>query len=574
MSSKFNVWFVVALLISTTFVAAQPVFQITFPSTVSREALEGRVILMLTKDGKTEPKSQVRWGLNAIPIFGKNAVQWRPNQVFVIDKTVFGYPYQSLQELPAGDYYVQAALNRYETFNLKTGHKVTLPHSWEAGQNWRMEPGNLFSKPEKIRIDPAKKQLFRIALSVVNPQITPPEDTPYIRHIKIQSKLLTAFWGRPMYLGAHVLVPAGFDEHPEARYPLMLFHGHFPANFAGFRTTPPDPNLKCTYSERFRLDCYNRIEQQEAYNFYQKWISKDFPRYLVVEIQHANPYYDDSYAVNSANLGPYGDAIMTELLPAIEQKFRGIGEGWARFTYGGSTGGWEALAAQMFYPDAFNGAFVACPDPVDFRAFTLVNLYKDKNAYTWSGPHRELEKPGYRNYLGEVTATVREQNHYELVLGDKSRSGDQWDIWEAVYSPQGADGYPKRIFDKRTGEIDPEVAAYWRENYDLRHIMQRDWSTLGAKLQGKLHIYCGDMDNYYLNNAVYLMEDFLRNGTQNPKSDAVVAYGDRAEHCWNGDPDNPNAISRLRYNWQYLPQILKRIEVSAPAGADLQSWRY
>lgn len=295
---------------------------------------------------------------------------------------------------------------------------------------------------------------------------------------------------------------------------------------------------------------------------------------MVVEIQHANPYYDDSYAVNSATLGPYGDAIMTELLPAIEQKFRGIGEGWARFTYGGSTGGWEALAAQIFYPEAFNGAFAACPDPVDFRAYTLVNLYKDNNAYTWQGPHREIEKPGYRNYLGEVTATIRDQHHYELVLGDKSRSGDQWDIWEAVYSPQGSDGYPKRIFDKKTGEINTEVAAYWRENYDLRHIMERDWAKLGPKLQGKIHLYCGDMDNYYLNNAVYLIEDFLRNRSQNPKSDAVVAYGDRAEHCWNGDPDHPNAISRLRYNWQYLPMILKRIEDSVPPDSDVRSWRY
>ncbi|MBL7979776.1 MAG: hypothetical protein JNN12_15680 [Bacteroidetes Order II. Incertae sedis bacterium] len=573
MRKKIGFW-LATILLSTAPSFAQPVFEISFSKTLSLEPLDGRIILMFTKDNTSEPKSQVRWGLNAIPIFGKNAESWRPNQPQVIDHTIFGYPYESLKDLPAGEYYVQAALNRYETFNLKTGHQVKLPRSWDAGQNWRKEPGNLFSKPQKLRIDPTKKQIIRLNLTEINPEITPPKDTPYIRHIKIQSKLLTEFWGRPMYLGAHVLVPEGFDAHPEARYPLMLFHGHFPADFGGFRTSAPDPSLICAYSERFRLDCYNRIEQQEAYNFYQKWISKDFPRYLVVEIQHANPYYDDSYAVNSANLGPYGDAIMTELLPAIEQKFRGIGEGWARFTYGGSTGGWEALAAQVFYPEAFNGAFAACPDPVDFRAYTLVNLYEDKNAYTWHGPHREIEKPGYRNYLGEVTATVRDQNHYELVLGDKSRSGDQWDIWEAVYSPQGSDGYPKRIFDKKTGKINPEVAAYWRENYDLRHIMERDWAKLGPKLQGKIHLYCGDMDNYYLNNAVYLMEDFLRNRTQNPKSDAVIAYGDRAEHCWNGDPENPNAISRLRYNWQYLPMILKRIEDSAPPGADVRSWRY
>ena len=158
------------------------------------------------------------------------------------------------------------------------------------------------------------------------------------------------------------------------------------------------------------------------------------------------------------------------------------------------------------------------------------------------------------------------------MLGDKSRSGQQWDIWEAVYSPQGADGYPQRIFDKRTGVIDPKVAAYWRENYDLRHIMQRDWKTLGPKIRDKIFLYVGDMDNYYLNNAVYLTEDFLK--TADPAFTGEIAYGDRAEHCWNGDPNQPNHISRLRYHTMYMDRILKRIAAAAPKGADLTSWRY
>jgi hypothetical protein len=293
----------------------------------------------------------------------------------------------------------------------------------------------------------------------------------------------------------------------------------------------------------------------------------------VVEIQHANPYYDDSYAVNSANLGPYGDAITRELLPEIERRFRGIGEGWARFLYGGSTGGWEALAVQVFYPDDYNGAFAACPDPIDFGAYTSVDLYRDANAYYADGPFQRLARPGHRNWLGHVSATVEDYNHLELALGTKGRSGDQFDIWEAVYSPVGEDGYPKRIWDKRSGVIDPDVAAHWREGYDLRHILERDWAELGPKLAGKIHIYVGDMDNYYLNNAVYLMEDFLKS-TTDPAYGGEVDYGDRAEHCWNGDHESSNAVSRLRYNTMYVPKILKRIEASAPAGADLTSWRY
>ena len=186
---------------------------------------------------------------------------------------------------------------------------------------------------------------------------------------------------------------------------------------------------------------------------------------------------------------------------------------------------------------------------------------------------KRTPRPGRRNWLGHVSCTLEQSNHRELVLGTHSRSGDQWDIWEAVYSPVGEDGYPKRIWDKMTGDIDHEVAEYWKENYDLRHILERDWKTLGPKLKGKLHIYCGDMDNYYLNNAVYLTEEFLES-TTDPYYEGEVDYGDRAEHCWNGDHDRPNALSRLRYNIMFVPRMMERIREAAPAGADTTSWRY
>jgi hypothetical protein len=298
----------------------------------------------------------------------------------------------------------------------------------------------------------------------------------------------------------------------------MIFEDHFVSGFDDFRAIPPDPNLKSDYSERFHLAGYNRIQQQEAYKTYQQWISASYPRYLVIKIQHANPYYDDSYAVNSANLGPYGDAIETELMPAIEKKFRGIGQGWARFLYGGSTGGWESLAVQIFYPTHYNGAFVACPDPVDFHAFTNIDLYEDKNAFYLEGAHKRVLQPSMRDYLGHTTSTTLDNNAYELALGDHGRSGEQFDIWQAVYSPVGPDGYPVPIFDKATGEIDHKTAAYWHEHYDLNAILARDWPTLGPELQGKLHVYVGSDDTYFLNDAVYRLEDFLKN-TSNPPYD-------------------------------------------------------
>ncbi len=548
-----------------------PAFTVSFDEELSAEALDGRVILLLSTREEGEPRFQVSPGGNAIQVMGVDVEGMGPGDLARFDSSVFGYPVESLRDLEPGRYRVQAVLHEYETFELATGHTVKLPMDDGEGQHWNRSPGNLVSEPEWIEVTAGGS--YHIDLDRVIPPIEPPADTEWLKHVRMQSEMLTEFWGRPMYLGAHVLLPEGFDEHLEARYPLMVFHGHFPHDFGGFRTEPPDPDLEPDYSARFDVHGYNRIVQQEAYDFYRTWTSDDFSRFIIIEIQHATPYYDDSYAVNSASQGPWGDAITYELIPYIEERFRGIGEGWARFLYGGSTGGWEALAVQVFYPDEYNGCFAACPDPIDFREYTQVDIYENQNAYWEGGPFRRVERPGHRDWLGRISSTVRDYNHMELALGTNGRSGDQYDIWQAVYSPQGPDGYPAPIWDKYTGEIDHEVASYWRENYDLRHIMERDWAALGPKLAGKIHIYAGDMDNYYLNNSVYLTEQFLES-TTDPYYAGVVDYGDRAEHCWNGDHENPNHISRLRYNTMYVPRIMERIRQSAPRGADLTSWRY
>ncbi len=562
-----------ALLFSFDATAAEASFSVSFPDSVADGPLDGRLILILAKDAEREPRFQVSAGVNAVQIFGVDVHGATAGEIIAIGDDVFGYPHDKLSQVPEGEYVVQAVLHKYETFNLANGKTVKLPMDRGEGQQWARAPGNLYSESSTVTLDKQTVGTIPVVMDKVIAPIESLEDTRYVKHVRIKSERLSEFWGRDMYLGAHVLVPEGFDEHPEARYPLMIFHGHHPADFGGFQETPPAADLECEYSARFDLDCYNRIEQQEAYDFYRTWIGPDFPRMLIIEIQHANPYYDDSYAVNSANLGPYGDAITYELIPYIERRFRGLGEPWARFLYGGSTGGWEAMAAQVFYPDEYNGAFAACPDPIDFRAFVSIDMYEDDNAYFMQGPIHRLPRPERRNYLGHITVMMEDENHMELVLGTKNRSGGQYDIWEAVYSPMAEDGYPERAWDKRTGEINHEVTEYWRDNYDLRHILERDWATLGPKLEGKLHIYVGDMDNYYLNNAVYLAEAFLES-TTDPYYGGVVDYGDRAEHCWNGDHENPNAISRLRYNTMYVPRILERIEESAPAGADLTSWRY
>ena len=552
--------------------APAPRFFVTFPVAKSAVPLDGRLLLILSTDSSAEPRNQISDIYETQLIIGRDVEAWAPGRVAVLDASAEGFPLASLRDVPMGRYRVQALLNRYETYHRADGHVVKLPPDRGEGQQWNRKPGNLYSTPQWITIDPRRRNLIRIVLDQEIPAIPDPPDTKYVRHIRIQSKLLSDFWGRPMFLGAHVLLPQGFDEHPQARYPIVIDHGHFPDDLGGWRETPPDPNLAPDSSVRFHLGGYNRIQQQAAWQFYQDWTGPGFPRVLLVEIQHPTPYYDDSYAVNSANNGPYGDAIMRELVPEIERRFRGIGQGWARFTYGGSTGGWEAMAVQMFYPDDFNGAFVACPDPIDFRQYTLVNIYADSNAYWFPSQWKPVPRGGHRDYLGNISVTIGQMNQLERVIASHGRSGGQWDIWQAVYSPVGADGYPQPIWDKRTGAIDHAVAAYWRDHYDLGAILRRDWATLGPKLRGKLHIYVGEADNYYLTDAVYLVEDFLKHA--DPPADAEVDYESRAEHCWNGDHTRANAYSRLRYPQMFIPRIMEQIRRNHPVDADTSSWRY
>ena len=573
------------LIVLASFAGSSSATSVTVlrPANASQEPLNGRLLLMLSTEEGREPRFQIGDGTSTQQIFGLNVEGWRPGTSRTMDSTAFGYPLASLNDVPAGTYRAQALLHIYETFHRSDGHVVQLPMDRGEGQRWNRAPGNLLSTPVEVTIRRGGPPVS-LVLDDVIPPIEPVPDTRYIKHIKIQSERLTRFWGRPMHLGAVLLLPEGFDEHPEARYPLAIMHGHFPRTLGGFRETPPDPDLPAVDAPWIAEHCpnghhpecaahgYERVRQQAAHDFYRLWTGPDFPRVIVMLVQHANPYYDDSYAVNSANLGPYGDAITYELIPHVEQQFRGLGP-WARGVYGGSTGGWEALAVQVLYPDQYNGAHASCPDPIDFRAYGQVNIYEDTNAYYLEGPWQRIARPGRRNYLGAVQGTLAAMNLRELALGTRGRSGDQWDIWEAVYSPVDDDGYPKRIWDKKTGVIDHSVTSHWREHYDLRHILERDWATLGPKLRGKLNIYVGEMDNYYLNNAVYLMERFLA-ATSDPPFDGVVAYGARDEHCWNGDPEKINAYSRLEYHQRFIPLLVERWLSSAPPGADTTSWRY
>lgn len=339
---------------------------VRFSRDLADQPIDGRIILILSTNDEDEPRNQVVDGPATQQAFGIDVNALSPGENAIIDVNVLGYPLDRLDLVPSGTYRMQAVLVRYETVHRSDGHTIKVPWDRGEGRQWNKTPGNFYSTPKEVAFDPSKGGAIQIELDQVIPEIPAPPESKYIKHERIINDRLSEFWGRPVELGVHVLLPEGFEEHPEARYPLVIFHGHFPYTFDGFREEPPDPDLEPDYSERFQRTGYNRTVQEEAHRFYQDWTGPDYPRMIIIVIQHANPFYDDSYAVNSANLGPYGDAITYDLIPYIEQKYRGIGEGWARFLYGGSTGGWEALAAQVFYPKEYNGCWAACPDPIDF----------------------------------------------------------------------------------------------------------------------------------------------------------------------------------------------------------------
>ncbi len=541
--------------------------------------LQGRLLVLLAAgEHEDEPRFLVGDGDETAQVFGIDLDGWDGSSR-VLAGDVAGYPLDSPDELPAGEVRAQAVLHRYETFTRADGHVVSLPPDRGEGQQWNRAPGNLVSTPVKVRLE--RGGAIELELDQVIPPLPPFVETRLLKRIEIESKLLTKFWGRSMKLGALVLLPEGWESHPSARYPVVINHGHFSRTLSGYREEPPDPSLPAVNLEGLRLECpdghsdacgkhgYERYMQEAAHGFFKQWTGPSFPRVLLVQIEHANPYYDDSYAVNSENLGPYGDAITHELIPAIEERFRGLGP-WARGMYGGSTGGWEALAAQVLYPDAYNGAIACCPDPLDFRAYGNIDLYQDTNAYYSEGPFRRTPRAGSRTPDGRLRSTIEQDNRMELALGTRSRSGQQWDIWEAVYSPVGPDGYPRRVFDKRTGVIDRSVLEHWRERYDLGHILTRDWATLGPKLRGKLWIHVGDMDTFFLERSVRLVEERLRA----LGADAVVTYGHGHGHCWSGVPEQMNFESRMTYHARFIPLLVERFLQSAPQGADTKSWRY
>jgi enterochelin esterase-like enzyme len=539
----------------STAAKANQKIEVSFPASASSKPITGRVIVILTRNGSREPRLQIGWWNQRIPFFGADVNQLKPGEPAIIDPNTLGFPLKSLCELPSADYYAQALLNVYTEFHRSDGHTIWAHMDQWEGQQFNLSPGNLSSEVQSVHLDPAQGFDIKLSLSRVIPPIQMPADTSQVKHVKIESKLLSQFWGRPIYLGATVLLPKGYAAHPGVHYPVIYIQDHFNLN-APFHYSEQDGSDEDPAPFQPRMT---------GYEFHQQWDSARFPRMIAVTFQHPTPYFDDSYAVNSANNGPYGDALLTELVPYIESRFRTIRKYYARVLVGGSTGGWESLALQVFHPEFFGGTWTFYPDPIDFTRYQLVDIYKDKNAFLVPGYDPPIpERPLERTVEGQMVFTVRQMSQMEEVLGTHGRSGQQLEAWEAVYGPVGDDGYPKPVWNKLTGEIDHTVAEYMRDHsYDLRDYLQKNWDRIGSQLVGKIHIYCGDMDNYYLNLAVYKMEVFLSH-SKNPYYAGSFEYGRPMKgHGWQ--PMNNAQLVRIMADY---------ISKHAPKGDSSTSWHY
>jgi hypothetical protein len=496
-------------------------FSVSYSSKVRNSAVDGRVLVVVTRNGDSAPIDQTDI-VGGVPFWGRNVDGMRPGRPLSVGSQpdVYGYPLSSVDRLPAGDYYVQAFLNTYDTFHRGDGSTVKLHMPCGDGQDMFSSPGNLYGTPKLLHLDPRHSGQVALTLDhVIQPaQPVPPggtcqqgnpTDSAHVKFVKILSQALTKFWGRPMYVGANILLPSGYDDpaNKDVRYPVEY-------NFTHFSTDPP---------HGFREDGGNA--------FSAWWLSAAAPKFISIVYREENPFYDSSYVTDSPNLGPYGTATNRELLPYLDQHFRTIAQPWARVTSGGSTGGWESLASEVFYPEVYGGAFSGYPDPVDLRRYQIVNVYSDANGYLVKHDWDQVERPDSRSVEGEIDYTNQDENHYELARGDHDRSEGAWATWEAVYGPRGADGYPALVWDKKTGQINHNVAAAWQAK-DIRAYLAANWATLGPKVRGKIFVYVGDTDTYYLNDAVQLLQQQLDAETS-PPANATFVYGRAKPHGWS-----------------------------------------
>jgi putative esterase len=542
-------------------------FVISLGPGISDHPLTGRVFLLVSRQSDGEPRlADTSAWYNNTPdspdpeplMFAKDAGQVAAGSSVYITAQDVGYPVASVRSIPAGDYTVQAVFNVYTRFARADGRVLWAHKDHGEGQHTFLSPGNLVSEPQRVHFDPAHPRRTRLRLTRVLPPIEPRPDTEFVKHLHVTSRLASEFWGQDMEVGITIALPAGYAQHPERRYPVVFHQGHFDEG-AVFSRLEPSTNVQGQAGLR------DWTERNKA--FIDAWQTGGVPQLIVVSMQHPTPFYDTSYFVNSPNTGPWADVFIHEVIPYVDAHFRTIAQPYARVVAGLSSGGGISAYLQVHFPRQLGGAWIFAPDPVDFRDFYTVNLYTDKNAYREPGHEWDTAPPRYtyRSTKGQSLQSIQRQTQLFDVLGSHERSGEWMDNYDALYGPIGDDGYPVPVWNHRTGDINPEVVAYWRSHgSDLRVYLEDNWARIAPDLDGKLHFAVGEMDNYFLNGGLYLLEEYLRRASS-PTISANFKYGrPMVGHSFDGVGYDPFPAALLQ-------DIAAHIAKRAPPDAD-SSW--
>lgn len=423
--------------------------EVRFSQRLHKTPFDGRVIVFFNSDIRSEPRLKHDW-LSRQPVLGQDVHKWNPNSLLRLDRTS-GYPFE-IGEIPAGKYAIQAVMQT----------NIDMPHSGDA-------PGNLYSKSRIIDWDPSKGDVIQLNINrkVKNKSHEVNSDTA--KSVRIRSKCLSKFHGRDVYLRCIVSFPSAYEQDDSQKFPAF----YVIPGFGG--------------DERASL-------------MYASFLGTSKTPFVRIGLDATCPLGHHVFA-DSDNNGPYGQALVEELIPHLEREFRLIPEPAARFLTGHSSGGWSSLWVQITHPDYFGGTWSTSPDSVDFHDFSGLDLYDPKtNFFTQSS--------------GTPWPIMRDASGIKLLLKDFARMedvigpGGQLHSFESVFGPRGADGTPVPLWDRRTGRIEPDVIKAWRR-FDITDKLRREWKTLGPKVAGKITVITGDADNFYLNGATALMKQTL-----------------------------------------------------------------
>jgi S-formylglutathione hydrolase FrmB len=434
------------------------------------QAVSGRLLIFVEPGTKLEDVRVNEFRPSGVYVAAKDVSYWKPGESVDIDVDDVAYP-AGFSALPSGDYVAQAVLDtayKFAYYGRVAGDVESAP---AALRNWTPGQG---ASPELTLSQTVKEQSHDWLPAPLN--LTPAEKQGAIDSTKpfdLTSPALSQFWGRPMHIRAWVVVPPGYKEHPKQKYPTVYWTHGFGGTLVNSRSA--------------------------AAMIYQRMAEGKMPPMIWVFLDESSPRGTHEFA-DSVNNGPWGPALTTEAIPELERQYRMDARSSGRFLNGHSSGGWATLWLQVTYPQIFGGTWSTSPDPSDFHDFTGIDLYAPHaNAYT---------KPNGSPYplvrdKGKVLATFQQLTQLEDVLGPY---GGQISSFDWVFSPRGPGGRPERMFNHTTGEVDPAVVAYWRQHYDIAYRVKQQWPTIGRDLRGKVHLYVGTADTFYLDGAAHLLD--------------------------------------------------------------------